>query len=356
VTTSEIEPELQQRFSTIQARFIILLLAALAIWGVQDFVASFAIQQRMAATDLWTPDSWNEEQILAAFQQAIRTTNIQAALKHNANGFHPERRDHLMITAPTTEEAVNNRQTFVDAMRNALAARGITQLASSRDTNYAAPIPNARSKQLKNACRISAISLALFALLSTLLQWRRAHLPIAALAVILFSTVFVFTPHRFNTNPLIDGVHHWLLRLLITVPPIGLLGLISYLTFRVRKAAHWPEGSARIIQSELVSQPAREQGQTAQATDAVLVAYEFNVDGTNYRNERVSIGLGTPISPRQTLDRYPLGAQVAVYYDPKNPQDAVLEREPPFRLRTFWVVGTLLACGYLWLVVHLWKW
>src|SRR5262249_53504023 len=54
------------------------------------------------------------------------------------------------------------------------------------------------------------------------------------------------------------------------------------------------------------------------------------------RNQRITIGEGTSGEElEEILNRYPAGADVIVYYDPANPQTAVLERDLP--------LGKLLA-------------
>jgi hypothetical protein len=48
------------------------------------------------------------------------------------------------------------------------------------------------------------------------------------------------------------------------------------------------------------------------------------------------------------VERYPVGAQVMVYYDPNNPSDAVLERSMPGYVPVLWAVIVLVdlfLCG-----------
>jgi hypothetical protein len=41
----------------------------------------------------------------------------------------------------------------------------------------------------------------------------------------------------------------------------------------------------------------------------------------------------------RVVERYPIGAQVMVFYDPQNPSDAVLERKAPAQ----WILWLVLA-------------
>jgi hypothetical protein len=63
------------------------------------------------------------------------------------------------------------------------------------------------------------------------------------------------------------------------------------------------------------------------------VVYEYDVRGRKVRGNRVSIGddLGN-FQVEETLARYPVGTPVTVYYNPRDPKEAVLERDPPQHL------------------------
>jgi hypothetical protein len=66
-----------------------------------------------------------------------------------------------------------------------------------------------------------------------------------------------------------------------------------------------------------------------------LVEYEYQVNDQSFRSDRIMIGGGkSEVELEGVLNRYPLGAQVIVYYNPADPQQAVLERAiPAARLR-----------------------
>ncbi len=63
----------------------------------------------------------------------------------------------------------------------------------------------------------------------------------------------------------------------------------------------------------------------------MAVKYEYEVNGQLYVGDRVNIGpMQKSVNPRKSqeiLARYPVGGNVTVYYNPANPQEAVLERE-----------------------------
>jgi hypothetical protein len=73
-----------------------------------------------------------------------------------------------------------------------------------------------------------------------------------------------------------------------------------------------------------------------------LVEYEYTVGGKKYRCSRIDVGEMISGSELETvLSRYPIGAEVTVYYDPADPSKALLERELPRKV--FWAVGCVLA-------------
>lgn len=56
-----------------------------------------------------------------------------------------------------------------------------------------------------------------------------------------------------------------------------------------------------------------------------LVIYSYSVDGEVFRCQRVRSADEGGDSAAATVARYPAGASVVVYYDPRNPSDALLE-------------------------------
>lgn len=78
------------------------------------------------------------------------------------------------------------------------------------------------------------------------------------------------------------------------------------------------------------------------------VVYEYQVGGETYTANTVHTG-NTAVGPRQAqriADRYPIGADVPVYFDPANPKEAVLEPGlPPGLWKVFAVFGPFFVVG-----------
>ncbi len=338
---SEPGPRTLLRFENLKLKFFGLLILAAIPWLAQGLVASFATQQMMAQTDLWTPGTWNDAQVLRIFQEAKPTVSLESKLETNQQGFHPERHDHLTVIAPTKAEAIAGRQTIVEVMRAGFTRENAGFLNSSREGPYAKPVPNATSEGLRNDCRWLAFTLLLWAFVNLFLEWRRSHLPILALAGVL-ATFLTFAAIFTGSFGLI----------LLFGLPVAFVILVSYLTLRVRKAARWWEGRARITRSGV--EVSHSHFKTTEVINKPGVAYEFTAGSDTIQGERIGLGLGQPERVDQTLKKYPVGAEVPVFYDPENPKDCTLEREPPVSLGCLW--GGTITALLVYLGITAWVW
>jgi len=339
MTQSVPGPRTLARFESLKLHFLGLIILAVIIWNLPGPILYFGARQMMSRTDLWMPDGWKEPQVLRAFQEAQRTVPANATLGTNAQGFHPERRDHLTVLAPTKGEAIAGRDAMVAAMRAVFAREHAGFLNSSREGPYADPVPNATTDALGKACRWLALALVLVAVAGLGLQWRRSHLPGLALVGILATLV---------TGIAIIFPVLWVFFFAVGLP-VAFLSLIIYLTRRVRKAARWTEGRAHITRAKV--QVDHSHFDKTRAINKAAVAYEFTVDGKTIHGDRISIGLAPAERVDETLKRYRVGAEVPVYYDPQNPRDCVLERDPPVSFGCLWggTVTVLLLYSGAWI-------
>lgn len=78
-----------------------------------------------------------------------------------------------------------------------------------------------------------------------------------------------------------------------------------------------------------------------------LIVYEYNVKRVKFISTRISYRGGNPT--KETLDKYPEGLSVQVYYNPHNPKEAVLE--PGLKSTAYFELGGVilffLVGGYL---------
>jgi Protein of unknown function (DUF3592) len=141
--------------------------------------------------------------------------------------------------------------------------------------------------------------------------------------------------------------------------PLLMIGVVVvaavYKLLEVRQAAGWPQTTGKVVVSTAQVRKVktfdddRKGGRGEEQRNFANVVYEYEVSGQKLRNNRVSIGedLGN-FGVEDTLAQYPVGKIVTVYYNPRTPREAVLERDPPsgiVSVMVYLIVGALV----LWL-------
>ena len=135
--------------------------------------------------------------------------------------------------------------------------------------------------------------------------------------------------------------------------PLGLLLVASVVkTWQVREARSWPQASGKVVRSVAevrevrVSDSDREEGYRLESRNFANVTYEYPVGSRKLSCNRISIGedLGN-FEVAEKLAKYPAGSVVTVYYNPRHPDQAVLERDLPKGLWGCLGIGTAIAFG-----------
>lgn len=94
-----------------------------------------------------------------------------------------------------------------------------------------------------------------------------------------------------------------------------------------RECPQWPGTPGRITKSEVARNASGDS-----TTYYPSLRYEYAVSGKPYTGNRISFRNGETVrrvSSQRIVDRYPAGMQVEVFYDPKQPTVAVLDRKGP---------------------------
>ena len=123
-----------------------------------------------------------------------------------------------------------------------------------------------------------------------------------------------------------------------------LVGFSAWIRYMQQKASSWPFVNGQIVESEL--------RHTIDETSA-HIAYEYSVTGRRHKSSQVSYsGMSKASSEREALiSRYPVGAEVTVYYDPTNPSQAVLENKQSNTWHIPLAIGLVVLAGGLLTVV-----
>jgi hypothetical protein len=141
---------------------------------------------------------------------------------------------------------------------------------------------------------------------------------------------------------------------------IGFLLLSKALHHRRMAAAavQWPVAQATVIAAEVIKRISKSDDEF----DSYIprVSYAYSVNGVRYEGNVIRIGLEERgyIREQQAHDhlaRYPVGATIAVRYDPKKPEIAVLELGQVGAARYLLAGGLLAAVGVGAVVFAIWS-
>lgn len=142
----------------------------------------------------------------------------------------------------------------------------------------------------------------------------------------------------------------WFVYLILLGPLLLLLGAAVYKTLQVRAAREWPSTAGKVVVSSgevrdvKIIDSERESGFRIEPRNFANVIYEYSVAGKKLRNNRVSIGEDRGnFQVAETIAKYPVGTIVTVYYNPRHPDQAVLERDLPKGLWGCLGIGTVIV-------------
>ena len=101
--------------------------------------------------------------------------------------------------------------------------------------------------------------------------------------------------------------------------PLAIILYGQYQLHQARQSEQWPVVPGKIVRSFVKSSIS--EGETIYSAD---IKYAYTVQGVEHRSDVVVIG-GHSYGANATVNRYPLGKEVSVSYDPEKPRRAVLE-------------------------------
>ena len=115
---------------------------------------------------------------------------------------------------------------------------------------------------------------------------------------------------------------------LIFLPMVALLAVaIASKLIELRQAKSWLPATGRILSSGIETRRHQFEGEPETVKNVPAVKYEFTVGARTVDGTRIGIGDEGGLDIEATLKRYPAGAEVTVYYDPRDPTKCVLERD-----------------------------
>lgn len=311
-----------------------LLLLALLLWSLRDVVPG-ALASRMEATaDLATTTERDDARVTRAFAAAKKNAPADATLESLPNQSKV-RHTRLTVRAPTSDQAIEQASALSLAMARAFSAEGPATL-SVDVRRRTAPVADGTTAAVGSAMRAGAALAGIAGAALIALVWfafqggddrlpRQFWLPMAGIVALGLAPLFL--PG--------DVV----MALFFMAIPAGIAGLILWKTMELRHAAAWPSATARITRSKLRAQHHRHGQDVTQVRNVPDIEYEFSLGDRVIRGTRIAIGEIADAGVEATLDHYRLGATVPVYYDPKNPENAVLERDPPVSIGWLYAIA-----------------
>ena len=141
--------------------------------------------------------------------------------------------------------------------------------------------------------------------------------------------------------PYCDSDYFWVGLIFLPLVALVIVAVVSKL-IEQRQAQSWTQTSGRIVCSQVETRRHRFQGEAETVKNVPAVEYEFKVGERTVRGVRIGIGDDAGgANIEATLARYPIGATVTVYYDPRDPTRCVLERGGPQGITAGGCVGGL---------------
>lgn len=128
-----------------------------------------------------------------------------------------------------------------------------------------------------------------------------------------------------------DTVLRWLLLVpLLFIAAGAVMSFLGVRQFmRAQASPTWPTVTGVVTISELGKHVGNERATST--TYRADISYDYVANDRSYVNGAINfatVNSSDPAAARRLLKRYPVGKQVTVYYNPAEPQEAVLEPGP----------------------------
>lgn len=140
----------------------------------------------------------------------------------------------------------------------------------------------------------------------------------------------------------------------VIVTAVGVYIIISALISRSKANAsqNWSGTQGTVRESNVQVKESYDSDDGTTTTYSPYVRYGYTVNQQPYESGRIHFGSGKTSrrASEEVVSRYPAGSTVMVYYDPQNPQQAVLERRSGSGWLQF-AIEIVMAVGGLYMVV-----
>jgi hypothetical protein len=316
----------------IGALALVLGIVALVLLDNRDDIADQFTSSYGVPVRLVTPSPRDKDRLEDAFAAVQSRSPVDASLQTATNSHF----NSAEVRASSPAQAIEAGQAFARSLAASFDATGAGRLETEVGQR-AYPVSDATSDMVRKLTMGGALLIGVLAVLLAWRVWRplrTAHkLPPWAGIVL---TVGLFLP----VAPIL--MPGWLVAAAFAMMiPTSIAGVIVYKMEEVRRAARWPSVQGRILRSRLRAVDTKTSEGSRGRGNVPDIRYAFSVDGVDYRGKRVGIGEIMPDTPEveAALERYQVGRTGPVFYNPDNPGEAVLDRDPPASPRTMYAIA-----------------
>jgi hypothetical protein len=320
-----------------------LLLVGLLFWSLRDRVPAWAAKSVIATAELTTTAERDDAHVQRLFAAVRQSRSVEAGLDSLPNQSRV-RHTRLWVRASSSDQAIAQVTAIAQAIVKEFEKEGPGQIYKSV-RGRTTPVPDDTTVLVGRALRACATALALLGIALVVISWRGIQAGPDRMPNIFWVGVAVSIGVPLAVV-FLPGVV--VLTLMIMLVPTAISVKIVSKMSQVHKAAHWPLTSARITKSEPRPRHRHHMDSATTVANVPVVEYDFTLGPQQYHGTHIGIGdeVGNNPEVQRTLDRYPVGATVPVYYNPADPNEAVLERDPPASpVMMYGVAGGIFMAG-----------
>lgn len=322
-----------------------LLVLSLVLWELRNVAPAWFAESMTTSAEFTTVTERDDARIMRAFEAVRQTFAANATLEPEPNQTKV-RHTRLTVVAPTSDEAVDSVTRMSAAIDKAFTREGEGVLHVSV-YRRARPVEDRTTKAVGYGLRIVVLVVGLWGamvLTRGVQQWQAGpdRLPPA---VVWGIVVIIGLPVAVLVLP-----GPIFMALFFMAIPGAIAAQILGRTSELRHAANWPSTRARITKSALRAEHRRGSG----VKNLPDIEYEFSLGDRVIKGTRVGVADNTA-NVQEVLDHYKVGATVPVYYDPRDPENALLERNPPLPVVWLYVIAAGIFVAGLGVLALFWN-
>jgi len=341
----------EQYFRVVRrcALAIALGLAALGLFLGRQLIADQFATSYGLTIGLTIQDRAYRPRLERALASLTTPDDVNASYSFDRNSWS---RSQIEVSAHTREKAVAAGRALGDIVAREYDAAGETKL-DVRVPGRAYPEDNPTRTAVRTGLAIGGPLLGLLATGLFAMAWRQGRAN-GAITAPMGTGIAVALSLGLPVAILVIPGPLFMALFAMAIPTSIAVAIVVKMN-KVRRASRWPAAPGRIVGSKARKVTTKQSGGAPSVGNMPDITYVYTVDGVEHRGKRIGIGEIKPDSPEveAALDRYQVGRTGPVFYNPENPDEAVLERNPPARPAVMYgfaggvmVVGLVVVFGF----------